>query len=109
MFTINIKCQQYLSEADESTIPIIFKDVILYLAPDYRKEWSRTMRNNLLRREFHRTINGVDNFTSVCSSSFHLFTFTDYYHENVMKANAIVDNFFAIVHKYKAVFKVHPK
>ncbi|XP_070495700.1 uncharacterized protein [Chironomus tepperi] len=108
MFTLNFICQQYLTEADESTIPIIFKDVMLYLDPDFRKPWSTTMKNGLSRREFHRAIHGVDNFTSICSSSNQLFTFVDYYQANVVKANETVNNFFNIVNKYKAVFKVHP-
>ncbi|KAL7027585.1 hypothetical protein ACKWTF_005491 [Chironomus riparius] len=107
MFTVNFRCQQFLTEADESTMPIMFKNVFLYLDPDFRKSWSTTMKNSLSRREFHREIHGVDNFTAICKSSNQLFEFVNYYHTEVMKANEIVDNFFKIVNKYKAVFKVH--
>lgn len=107
MFTLNVKCQQYLSEADDSTIPIIFKDIILYQSPEYRKKCSITRMISLLKCEFHRAINGIDNFTSICGMSTQLFEFLDYYHSCVMKAVEVVNNFFNILNKYKAICKVN--
>lgn len=107
IFTLNFKCQQRPEEADESTIPIIFQNIVLYITQEYRGEASNTMRNQLLKSEFRKALNCVDNFTSMCHSSNELFAFLDYYHEIAMKTVDLVNNFFKIISKYKAVYRSH--
>ncbi|KAG5681978.1 hypothetical protein PVAND_011377 [Polypedilum vanderplanki] len=109
MFTINFTCQQSNEEVNECTIPIIFKDVRLYLNAEYQLKSNESKRNLLLRHEFKKATNMTENFTSMCSSSKDLFSFLNIYHEHVMKVVHLVDNFFKILFKYEAVYFQQPQ
>lgn len=109
MFTLNFKCQQTPKQADESTIPIIFKKIFLYITPEYRKRQINSFKNQVLNKEFKRALNYVDNFTSMCYTSSDLFSFLDYYHEAVIKTKNLVSKFFKLISKYKSVYRNHPE
>lgn len=102
-FTINIRSQQTNAEVNDSTIPIIFNNVLIYLGFEYRNEAVFTKRLRMLRKEFKKIVNGRENFTSICGNCNELFPFLDYYHEKVKKAWDIVNNLYSIVRKYKAI------
>lgn len=102
-FTLNISCQQSPAEADDSTIPIIFNEVLLYIDASYRHPTSITKRYAMIREEFMNITKRSTNFTAMCKNSSELFSFLDYYHEQAMKTIEIVKNFYDIVHKYRAI------
>lgn len=88
---------------NDSTIPIYFKQVLLYHNPDYRGELS--LRMQLLIYEFHRHIGGIDNFVSMCKSTQELMDFLHFFESKIEAAVQTVDKFFGIVNKYEALIE----
>jgi hypothetical protein len=105
MYTLNFQCKQTPAQADESTIPIIFTKITLYISPNFRNNFAFTRKYRLQQREFKRLVNGVTNFTSMCETSSSLFKFLDYYNKCAIEACNLFLNLQNIVHKYQAIFK----
>lgn len=89
-------------EADDSTIPILFREVLLYLGFHYQNK-ELTQRYKILRNEFKKNVNRVDNFTFMCKDSTELFQFLAYYHEQAKKTFDLVKNFYNIAYKYQSI------
>jgi hypothetical protein len=102
-YTLNFRCQQDTSQVDDSTIPIIFTEVLLYLNENFREKSAFSRRWKMMTNEFKRAVDRVSNFTSQCGNSNDLFTFLDYYHGRVKYVFELVQQFFDIVKKYRSV------
>lgn len=102
-FKINISVRNTTGNLNDSTIPIYFEKVLLYTNPDYRRRSG--FRIQILMKEFRQVLK-TDNFTSMCSSTTHLFSFLEFYHENVIKTVRLISNFFEIVNKYDGILKL---
>jgi hypothetical protein len=105
-FKINFKVSESIGDINESTIPIYFEKVLMYVSPDYRGRLSTRMR--LLKNEFKRLIE-TDNFLSMCSSTAQLFDFMDHFHQQVLKADGLVRNFIKIVRDNNAIIERDPQ
>lgn len=92
-----------MDEADNSSIPIIFNKILLYLAPNYRNLNSMSHRYEFLRKEFRKAIGFKDDLTAMCKDSSELFSFLDLYHDRVMRTVEMVKNFYHIVHNYRGI------
>lgn len=103
-YKINFGVANATGNLNDSVIPIYFEKVLMYMNPDYRRRTS--FRLTILVKEIKRALKtGI--FTSMCPSALYMFSFLDFYHENVMRTVNLVDNFFEIVHKYSAVLMRH--
>lgn len=103
-FTINFTVQNPTDDLNDMSIPIYFENVLLYKSPHNRGNF--TLQNRLLMNTFKREI-CTDNLTSQCPSMNELSGFLDLYHAGVIKTVQLVDNFFRVVFKHKAVIKCH--
>lgn len=99
-FKLNFSVQNPTGNLNDRAIPIYFEKVLMYMNPDYRLRTS--FRLKIRSKEIKRALK-IDVFTSMCSSALYLFSFLDFFHENVMRTVSLVDNFFEIVSKYSAV------
>lgn len=101
-FKLNIHLQGSVESVNDSTVPIYFDKLLMYTHPSYRGVLSKRLQ--FLKKEFRRAV-GTDNFLPKCSSMSHLFTFMEYYHNQVIEAVTTVNNFFNIINKHKAVLE----
>jgi hypothetical protein len=101
-FKLNFGVRNASGSLNDSTIPIYFDKVLMYIHPDYRGKMS--MKKQFQMNEFKRVV-GTDNFTSMCSSTSQLFSFLEHFHQNVMKTVDFVDNFFSIIAKNNATLE----
>ena len=99
-FKINLSVKKSQGNINEATIPIFFEKTLMYINPDFRGK--KSLKTNLQMNEFKRLI-GTDNFISMCSSTGQLFTFLDFFHQQVVRTITVVDNFFSIVSKNSAI------
>lgn len=96
-FTIHKDMQRSL---EDSTIPIVFEKVTLYVNPWYRGKVGSTTR--LIRKHFERLI-GTDDLTAMCHSMKQFFEFVSNYHEQVKKSAKLVMSFLNMLDNYDAV------
>lgn len=101
-FKLNFGVRNTSGNLNDSTIPIYFEKVLMYIHPDYRGKMS--LKKRFQMNEFKRAV-GTDNFTAMCSSTAQLFSFMDYYHQQVMKTVQLVENFFSIIAKNSAILE----
>lgn len=101
-FKINITIRKSTEEdsLENSTIPIQFERVLMYVNPTYRGKLSKRLK--VLMKEFKKTM-GTDNFLHQTPSMTELFDFLNYYHEKVMKTVTLVDNFFMIIRRNESI------
>lgn len=101
-YKINFKLQNPTGNINDSTFHVYFKEVMMYVNPNYRGRLS--LRSKLLMNEFKHAIN-TDVFTSMCPSTAYLFDFLEKFHATVMKVSALIDNLFRIIRNHGAIFE----
>lgn len=101
-FKINFGVRNPSGNVNDSSIPIYFDKVLMYIHPDYRGKMS--LKKQFQMNEFKRAI-GTDIFTPMCSSTSQLFSFLDYFHQQVLKTVEFVDVFFSIIAKNSAILE----
>lgn len=83
-----------------STIPIQFENVLMYVNPNFRGKISKRLK--VLMREFKQSM-GTDEFWQRCPSMNEIVDFLDFYHEKVIKTVLLVDNYFTIIVENEAI------